>query len=212
MSKITRPGAASGGAIAVEGLEFILLAVVAGIGGWIGSTTPGLSPAWAGVSAGIFGLGLAAGANDILASFMASLRARTRTSPSPAAPASEQSEEKTTLPSNTDDVLELLTEAAAAGAAHQAAMYSGKLDPAHALLDRTELWVGVDGTSALFRLADGAYVYYEKDESGSHPSHLYSFVVPETGNEPVPVTSLEQVRDLLEQHATRELKDEPVAA
>ncbi|WP_128380335.1 hypothetical protein [Streptomyces cavernae] len=209
MSKITRTGAARGGAVAVEGLEFILLAAVAGVGGWVAFNAPGLPPAWAGVSAGVFGLGLAAGVNDLLDSFMASLRART--SPSPATPASEQSAEEPTLPSNTDDVLELLTEAAAAGAAYQAAMYSGKVDPAHALLHKTELWVGVDGTSALFRLADGAYVYYEKDESGSHPAHLYSFATPETGHEPVPVTSLEQVRDLLEQHVTRELKGEPVA-
>jgi hypothetical protein len=212
MSKITRTGTARGGASAVEGLEFILLAAVAGVGGWVAFNAPGIPPAWAGVAAGVFGLGLAAGVNDLLDSFVASLRARTRTSPSPAAPGSEQSAEEATLPSNTDDVLELLTEAAAAGAAHQAAMYAGKLDPAHVLLDKTDLWVGVDGTSAMFRLAEGAYVYYEKDESGTHPAHLYSFIVPETGNEPVPVTSLEQVRDLLEQHITRELKDEPVAA
>ncbi|WP_086797012.1 hypothetical protein [Streptomyces caniscabiei] len=211
MSKITRTGAARGGAIAVEGLEFILLAAVAGVGGWVAFHAPGLPPAWAGVAAGVFGLGLAAGVNDLLDSFMASLRARIRTSPSPAAP-SEQSAEESTLPSNTDEVLELLTEAAAAGAAHQAAMYAGKVDPAHALLHKTELWVGVDGTSAMFRLAEGAYVFYEKDESRTHPTHLYSFIVPETGNEPVPVTSLEQVRDLLEQHIARELKDEPVAA
>jgi hypothetical protein len=212
MSKLTRTGAARGGVIAVEGLEFILLAVVAGVGGWVGFNAPGLSPAWAGVSAGVFGLGLAAGVNDLLDSFMASLRARTRTSPSPAMPTSEQSTEKATLPGDTDDVLDLLTEAAEAGAAHQAAMYSGKIDPARALLNQTELWVGVNGTSAMFRLADGAYVYYEKDESEGHPTHLYSFIIPETGNEPVPVTSLEQVRDLLEQHVTREMKDEPVAA
>jgi hypothetical protein len=208
MSKITRTGAARGGVIAVEGLEFILLAAVAGVGGWVAFNAPGLPPAWAGVSAGVFGLGLAAGVNDLLDSFMASLRART--SPSPAAePSMEEPDEA--LPSHPQDVMDLLAEAAQAGAAHEAAIYSLKVDPAGALLDKRGLWVGVDGSSALFRLADGAYVYYEKDESGSHPAHLYSFATPETGNEPVPVTSLEQVRDLLEQHVTRELKDEPVA-
>jgi hypothetical protein len=54
-------------------------------------------------------------------------------------------------------------------------------------------------------------VYYEKDDSGKHPRHKFSFVTPETGKAPVPVRSLEQVRDLLEQHLARELKDELVA-
>ncbi len=198
------------GAITVAGLELVILVVAACTGGWVGSNAPGVPSGWAGALGGGLGLGLAAGVMQLFNSFKASLRELTRTSYSPADERSMEDPEEA-LPSHPQDVMDLLDEAAQAGAVYEAALYSGKVDPAGALLDKRGLWMGVDGTSALFRLADGAYVYYEKDESGKHPAHAYSFVVPETGNEPVPVTSMEQVRDLLEQHLARELKDEPVA-
>lgn len=198
------------GAIAAVSLEFVILAAAACTGGWAGSNAPGVPSGWAGALAGGLGLGLAVAAMQMLDSFRASLRALTRTSSSPA-PERNVDEPEEALPSNTQDVLDLLDEAARAGAAHEAALYSGKIDPAHTLLERTKLWMGVDGTSAMFRLAEGAYVYYEKVEGGKHPAHEYSFIAPATGDEPVPVTSLEQVRDLLKQHLARELKDGPVA-
>ncbi|GHE34137.1 hypothetical protein [Streptomyces capitiformicae] len=198
------------GAIAVAGLELVILAAAACTGGWVGSNAPGVPSGWAGALGGGLGLGLAAGVMQLLSTFKASLRELTRTSYSPAAERSME-EPAESLPSHPEDVMDLLTDAAQAGAAHEAAFYSGKVDPAGALLGKRGLWVGVDGTSAMFHLADGAYVYYEKDDSGKHPRHEYSFVAPATRTEPVPVTSMEQVRDLLEQHVTRELKDEPVA-
>ncbi|MET7693908.1 hypothetical protein ABZT06_39085 [Streptomyces sp. NPDC005483] len=208
--RVASAAAAHIGAIAVAGLEFVLLAAAACTGGWVGSNAPGVPSGWAGALGGGLGLGLAAGVMQILDSFRASVRALTRAKSSTASERNLE-EPEDALPSNTQDVIDLLTEGARAGAANQAAFYSGKVDPAHALLDNENLWMGVDGTSAMFRLADGAYVYYEKDESGKHPIHQYSFVAPATGAVPVPVTSLEQVRDLLEQHVSRELKDTPVA-
>ncbi|MCQ8833771.1 hypothetical protein [Streptomyces malaysiensis] len=199
------------GAIAVAGLEVVIPAAAACTGGWVGSNAPGLPSGWAGALGGALGLGLAAGVMQLLNSFKASLRALNRTSNSPATELSLEEPEEA-LPSHPQDVMDLLTQAAQAGAAHEAAFHSRKVDPAGALLDKKELWVGVDGTSAMFHLADGAYVYYEKDDSGKHPRHEYSFVAPATRTESVPVTSMDQVRDLLEQHVTRELKDEPVAA
>lgn len=197
------------GAITVAGLELVILAAACA-GGWLGSNAPGVPSGWAGALGGGLALGLAAGVKQLLNSFKASLHELTRTSYSPAAERGMEEPDEA-LPSHPQDVMDLLAEAAQAGAAHEAAFYSLKVDPAGALLDKRGLWVGVDGTSALFRLADGAYVYYEKDVSGKHPRHEYSFVAPETGNEPVPVTSMEQVRDLLEQHLARDLEDEPVA-
>ncbi|MGP3950957.1 hypothetical protein [Streptomyces sp. 7N604] len=198
------------GAIAVAGLECVILAAAAAIGGWTGANAPGVPTGWAGALGGILGLGLAAGVMQLLDSFRASLRALTRT-PSSAASERNVEELEETLPSNTQDVMDLLTEAAQAGAAHEAAWYSGKIDPAHGLLDKSKLWVGIDGTNAMFPLADGAYLHYRKSEGKHFPTHEYSFVAPATGAEPVPVTSMGQVRDLLEKHVTRELEDKPVA-
>ncbi|MER5696076.1 hypothetical protein ACWDBO_30050 [Streptomyces mirabilis] len=38
------------------------------------------------------------------------------------------------------------------------------------------------------------------------------FVVPENEDEPVPVTSMEQMRDLPEQHVHHELEEDPASA
>lgn len=209
MRKKLCTNAARPGVVAVEGLSVVTMLVGAAAGGWLVYQVPGMHSSATAATAGVFGLFLALGVQDFLESFLGSLRALTRT---PSSPADElTTEEKKELPSNADDVLELLAEAARSGAAHQAAVYSGKVDPAQTLLDKPELWIGVDGTTALFRLADGAYVYYEVDESGKYPKHEYSFVAPETGDAPVPVTSMEQVRDLMAQYVSREREDASAA-
>ncbi|MEH0557464.1 hypothetical protein [Streptomyces sp. B21-101] len=179
----------------------------AGVDGWPGSTTP----TWAAFSAGLIGLALAFGVSELLDSTMSSLRALTRTSTPPAYELDTQETDKD-LPTNAEDLIDRLTEAAQAGGAHQAAMYSGKVDPAGNLLHKSKLWLGIDGTSALFPLTDGAYVHYLKNEDGNFAVHEYTFVVPGTEAEPVPVTSMDQVCDLLEQHVDHEVEEEPVSA
>ncbi|MGW0730829.1 hypothetical protein [Streptomyces mirabilis] len=212
MRRTMRTIAARPGVIAVAGLEFVVLLAVAGIGGWLGYNMPGSTPTWAAAAfAGIVGLVLAFGASKLLDSVMSALRALTRTSPSPAHESDTQATEED-LPSNAKALIDRLAEAARAGAAHEAALFCGKVDPAYNLLHKAERWVGIDGTSALFPLTDGAYLHYRKNDGGDRTIHEYTFVVQENENEPVPVTSMEQVRDLLEQHVNRELEEDQVSA
>ncbi|TLS45721.1 hypothetical protein FE633_13215 [Streptomyces montanus] len=201
-------------AIAVEGLDVVLLFTAAGLGGLVGSYLPGLPSAVSGALTGAFGLALAFGAMELLDSFMGSLRALTRIPPSPSSSAYglNTKEKEEDLPSNTEDLIDRLSEAARDGAAHQAALFSGKVDPAANLLNNRKLWVGIDGTSALFSLADGAYLHYWKNNGGDFPTHEYTFVLTDTEDEPVPVTSMTQVRDLLEQQVNRQPEVEPVGA
>lgn len=212
MRTTMRTIATRAGAFVVESLEFIVMAAAAGLGGWVAYRAPGLPPAWAGASAGAFGLGLAVGVSELLDPVIAALRALTRTSTSPAAlPYGLHPEKKEGLPGSTEDLMDRLAEAARSGAAHDAALFSGRVDPAGNLLDQSTLWTGIDGTSAQFPLADGAYLHYRKNDEGNFTVHEYTFVAPSTQDEPVPVTAMDQVRDLLEQHVNRQPEEEPVS-
>jgi hypothetical protein len=116
------------GAVAVAALEPFILTAVACTGGWVGSNAPGVPSGWAGALGGVLGLGLAAGVMQLLNWLKTSLRERTRTSYSPAAERS-MGEPKEALPSHPHDVMDFLADAAQAGAAYEAAFYSGKVDP-----------------------------------------------------------------------------------
>ncbi|MGX1266937.1 hypothetical protein [Streptomyces phaeoluteigriseus] len=198
---------AAAGAGGVLGYNAPALLTAAGVDGWPGSTTS----TWAGFSAGLIAVAFAFGVSELLDSFMAPLRALTRTSPSPAYGLATQETDED-LPTDAEGLIDRLTEAARAGGAHEAALYSGRVDPAGKLLDKSKLWVGIDGTSALFPLTDGAYVQYRKNEDGKFATHEYAFVVPGTEDEPVPVTSMDQVRDLLVRQVNHQVEEEPVSA
>ncbi|KMS74230.1 hypothetical protein ACM01_15040 [Streptomyces viridochromogenes] len=212
MGKTTRSIPARLGAIAVEALDGLAMFAAAGVGGWVVFYVPDTPTPEIAVSAGVFGLAFALGVHEALDSFMSSLRALTRTSPSPSAPSGgpHTQEQEEGLPTNAEELMDRLSEAARAGAAREAARYSGKVDPAGSLLDKPRLWVGVDGTSAVFPLVDGAYLLYRQVEGKNFPTHEYAFVT-EAEDEPVRVTSLEQVRDLVQQHITCEQEEKPVA-
>ena len=218
MSRTMRTAAA----ITLAGFENVVMLAAAGFGGVLGYNAPGLLTAagvdgwpgtttstWAAFDAGLIAIAFAFGVSELLDSFVSPLRALTRTSTSPAYGLGAQATDGD-LPIDAEDLIDRLTEAARAGGAHEAAMYSGKIDPAGTLLHEAKLWVGIDGTSAQFPLIEGAYLHYRKDQDGRFAAHEYTFVVPDI--EPVPVTSMGQVRDLLEQHLNREVKDEPVSA
>ncbi|MFF0094624.1 hypothetical protein ACFYSF_32360 [Streptomyces canus] len=198
---------AAAGTGGVLGYNAPALLTTAGVDGWPGSTTS----AWAAFCAGLTAIALAFGVSEILDDFMSRLRALTRTSTSPTSKVDTGMTDEE-LPTGAEDLMDRLVEAARAGGAHEAAVYSGNVDPARHLLHNTKLWVGIDGTSALFPLTDGAYVHYSKNEDGNFPIHEYTFVVPETEDEPVPVTSMDQVHVLLKQHLNREVEGEPVSA
>ncbi|MCC9708204.1 hypothetical protein E4N62_24865 [Streptomyces sp. MNU76] len=211
-------------AIALAGFENVVMLAAAGTGGVLGYNAPALltdagvdgwpgstTSTWAAFSAGLIAIAFAFGVSELLDSFMSPLRALTRTSTSPAYGLGTQETDED-LPTDAEDLIDRLTEAARAGGAHDAAMYSGRVDPAGNLLHKAKLWVGIDGTSALFPLTDGAYVHYRKNEDGKFATHEYAFVVTGAEDEPVPVTSMDQVRDLLERHLNHEVKDEPVSA
>ncbi|WP_331732389.1 hypothetical protein [Streptomyces sp. NBC_00989] len=212
-------------AIAVSGFEIVVVLTAAGTGGVLGYNAPARLAAagfdgWPGNTtsisapfyAGLIGLALALGVGELLNSVMPPLRALARTSPSLAYGPGTQQQTDEELPTGAEDLIDRLTDAARAGCAHEAALHSGKVDPAGNLLDQVKLWVSIDGTSAQFPLADGAYVQYRKNEDGKFATHEYTFVVPENEDEPVPVTSMGQVRDLMKQHLDREVEDEPVSA
>ncbi|MGP4089383.1 hypothetical protein [Streptomyces sp. KR55] len=180
----------------------------------MGSYVPGLPSAVSSALTGAFGLALAFGVMELLDSFIG-LTPCAHAHPVPPSSSAyglnmEETEED--LPSSTEDLIDRLSEAALDGAAHQAALLSGKVDPAHNLLNNRKLWVGIDGTSALFPLAEGPHLHYRKNDGEGFATHDYTFVVTDTEDEPVPVTSMAQVRDLLEQHVNRQPEVEPVGA
>ncbi|MEU0031721.1 hypothetical protein [Streptomyces sp. NPDC006335] len=193
------------GAITVTGLEFVIVAAAACTGGWVGATAPGVPTAWAGALAGCLGLGLAVAGMQMIDSFRASVRAFARASSSapmhvPDAPKDAEG----SLPSTPEGIIERLNQAARADAAKQAAQNSYGLDHARDLLHNADQWIGFEDNTAWFPLADGAYVQYSNKDDAGFTVHTYTFVVPEADAEPVTLTSMAQLRDLVKQHVNRE--------
>ncbi|MEU9413572.1 hypothetical protein AB0E08_48880 [Streptomyces sp. NPDC048281] len=203
MSKTEHPTkAARFGAVAVEGLDAVIGLTAAGLGGWAGTNIPGPPAMWSGMIAGVLGLALALGVMELIDSFLTSLRALTRTTPSPAISTYSAEVMSAALPNNPtpEELAERLAEAARADVVHEAADQSWRIDHARTLLNNPKRWVGFEDNTALFSLVDSAYVRYTADDG----TPVYAFVAPVTGGEPIPLKTMAQLLELTQQY----LKDE----
>ncbi|MGW2826359.1 hypothetical protein ACWC24_36050 [Streptomyces sp. NPDC001443] len=155
---------------------FTLTAAAAG--GWVTyAATVGADTTWRAAAAGIGGL--VAGAGHAVTT------------------AATHHEDEAPTPLSPADVFDRLADAICADAAQRAATDSWTLDHGSELLGSAVEWEGEKDGTARYELAFDAYVLYQP---GPVPETAFRFVAPDS-DEPIVLTSLLQLQELLQQLA-----------
>jgi hypothetical protein len=115
---------------------------------------------------------------------------------------------ETALPDSPEDAVARVAEAACADAASHAAADSYRIDHGRVLLYKADRWQGFEDGTARFYLAPGAQLRYWRDtkDGGAYPRVEYTFVSSDA-DDPIEITSMRQLRELLEVHANPESAD-----
>ncbi|MFI1035974.1 hypothetical protein [Streptomyces sp. NPDC020951] len=170
-------------------LTTLFTLTAAAAGGWIAiAATVGTDTMWRAAAAGIGGLVAGAGADSQIRPL---LHALNDTAPT------HDGADTPTVPSRRADVLDRLTDAICADAAQRAAIDSWILDRGSELPGSAVEWEGEKDGTARYELAFDAYVLYQP---GPVPETAFRFVAPDS-DEPIVLTSLLQLQELLQQLA-----------
>ncbi|WP_075694104.1 hypothetical protein [Streptomyces acidiscabies] len=194
MNRAVRRAAITVADAATEGLDMVTVVIGGAIGAWAGYT---YSPdTWSGdwrlALAGAVAVVAAVAVNSLADLFLTPLRRlltkarstrpQTTTRTAPAAP--------TTL----DEGLAQVTAATEDDAANRAASAAWRIDQGENFLRDEDRWRGYEDGEASFFLAPGVWLHYrsDKDKYG-HSEHHFTLLTGD-GDEPVAITSIDQIR------------------